>query len=235
MSGTVWSIVLIFNELRYPPWNLSEISTQSIFQPSFKNKWWWTNTRLTVIWRRRNVLNWIVSMAVAGGPAAIWHQDISNRHGEIGQLHIYRYAILFQSCPVVSAALRKNSNIAQCKRITESLKLCVFARALVRQLAWYRQATNHYIITWTNIDDASWPHIASLGPNKLTICGLVTPCSDIGLGKSCLTAPSHYLNQCWPHKIPQPLAITYLRFCSTPGANGSNTHESWIYIIKPCV
>ena len=99
--------------------------------------------------------------------------------------------------------------------------------ALVRQMAWYRQATSHYLITWTNVDDASWHHIASLGLNRLTNCGLVTPCNDIDLGKSCLTAPSHYLNQCWP-KIPQPLANTNLLFCSTPGANGLNTHESWI-------
>ena len=28
--------------------------------------------------------------------------------------------------------------------------------ALVPQMAWYRQATNHYLITWTNVDDASW-------------------------------------------------------------------------------
>ena len=62
---------------------------------------------MTVIWRRRNVLNWIVSTAVADGPTPIWHQDILNRHGEIGQLHIYRYANLFQSCPVASGALRK--------------------------------------------------------------------------------------------------------------------------------
>ena len=27
--------------------------------------------------------------------------------------------------------------------------------ALVRQMAWYRQATNHDLITWTNVDDAS--------------------------------------------------------------------------------
>ena len=96
--------------------------------------------------------------------------------------------------------------------------------ALVRQMAWYRQATNHYLITWTNVDDASWRHIASLGLNRLTNCGSVTLCNDIGLDKSCLTAPSHYLNQCWPQKIHQPLAITYLRFCSTPWANGLNTH-----------
>ena len=100
--------------------------------------------------------------------------------------------------------------------------------ALVRQMAWYRQATNHYLITWTNVDDASWHHIASLGLNRLTNCGLVTPFNDIDLGKSYLTAPSHYLNQCWPQKIPQSLANTNLLFCSTPGANGLNTHESWI-------
>ena len=40
--------------------------------------------------------------------------------------------------------------------------------ALVRQMAWYRQATNHYLITWTSVDDASWRHIASLGLNRLT-------------------------------------------------------------------
>ena len=37
----------------------------------------------------------------------------------------------------------------------------------------------------------------------LTLCGLVTPYGDIDLGQHwprmacCLTAPSHYLNQCW--------------------------------------
>ena len=70
--------------------------------------------------------------------------------------------------------------------------------ALVRQMAWYRQATNHYLITWTNVDDATWRHIASLGLKRLTNRGSVTPCDDIGLGQSCLTAPSHFLNQCWP-------------------------------------
>ena len=31
----------------------------------------------------------------------------------------------------------------------------------------------------------------------LTNCGLVTPYGNEGLGQHCLTAPSHYLNQCW--------------------------------------
>ena len=66
---------------------------------------------MAVIWRRRNVLNWIVSMVVAGGPTPIWHQDILKCHGEIGQLYIYRYAILFLSWPVVSAALRKTATL----------------------------------------------------------------------------------------------------------------------------
>ena len=59
---------------------------------------------MTVIWRRRNVLN---SMVVAGGLTPIWCQDILTRRGEIGQLHIYRHAFFFQNCPVVSATLRK--------------------------------------------------------------------------------------------------------------------------------
>ena len=69
---------------------------------------------------------------------------------------------------------------------------------LVRQMTWYRQETNRYLITWTNVDDASWRYIASLGLNRLANRGSVTPCDDIGLGQSCLTAPSHYLNLCWP-------------------------------------
>ena len=39
----------------------------------------------------------------------------------------------------------------------------------------------------------------------ITQCGLLTPYGDIGQGSAlcqvmgfCLTAPSHYLNQCWP-------------------------------------
>ena len=50
-------------------------------------------------------------MVVAGGPTPIRHQDILKRYGEIGQLYIYRYAILFQSCPVVSAALWKTATL----------------------------------------------------------------------------------------------------------------------------
>ena len=49
---------------------------------------------MTVIWRRRNVLN-SPSMVVAGGLTPIWCQDILNRRGEIGQLHIYRHAFFF--------------------------------------------------------------------------------------------------------------------------------------------
>ena len=72
---------------------------------------------MAVIWRRRNVLNWIVSMVVAGGPTPIWHQDILKRHGEIGQLYIHRYAILFQSWPVVSAALRKTATLLNAREL----------------------------------------------------------------------------------------------------------------------
>ena len=72
---------------------------------------------MAVIWRRRNVLNWIVSMVVAGGPTPIWHQDILKRHGEIGQLYIYRYATLFQSCPVVSAALQKTATLFSAREL----------------------------------------------------------------------------------------------------------------------
>ena len=56
-------------------------------------------------------------MVVAGDPTPIWHQDILKRHGEIGQLYIYRYAILFQSCPVVSAALRKTATLLNAREL----------------------------------------------------------------------------------------------------------------------
>ena len=90
-------------------------SEQTLDWPVFRDA-------MAVIWRRRNVLNWIVSMVVAGGPTPIWHQDILKRHGEIGQLYIYRYAILLSSG---ISCFAKDSNVAQCKRITESVKLCV--------------------------------------------------------------------------------------------------------------
>ena len=72
---------------------------------------------MAVIWRRRNALNWIVSMVVAGGPTPNWHQGILKRHGEIGQLYIYRYAILFQSCPVISAAMRKTATLLDAREL----------------------------------------------------------------------------------------------------------------------
>ena len=53
------------------------------------------------------VMYWIVIMVVAGGLTLIRRQDILNRHSEIGQWHIYRHAFFSQSCPVVSATLRK--------------------------------------------------------------------------------------------------------------------------------
>ena len=113
-------------------------------------------------------------------------------------------------------------------------------------MAWYRQATNRYLITWTNVDDASWRYIASLGRNRLANRGSVTPCDDIGLGPnlvwrhqattwtnvdlSVLSARSSDIHVGQFHKkIPQPQAIIYLSFCSTPWANGLNENESWIY------
>ena len=83
---------------------------------------------MAVIWRRRNVLNLIVSMVVAGDPTPIWHQDILKRHGEIGQLYIYRYAILFQSCPVVSAALQRQQRCSMQENYGICETMC-FARA----------------------------------------------------------------------------------------------------------
>ena len=41
------------------------------------------------------VMYWIVGMVVVGGLTPIWCQDILNRRGEIGQLHIYRHASFF--------------------------------------------------------------------------------------------------------------------------------------------
>ena len=45
------------------------------------------------------VMYWIVSMVVAGGLTPIWCQDILNRRGEIGQLHIYRHAFFIKIVP----------------------------------------------------------------------------------------------------------------------------------------
>ena len=50
-----------------------------------------------------------------------------------------------------------------------------------------------------------WHCVTSrIAPVGLILCGLVTPYGDINLGQHwaqvmacCLTAPSHYLNQCW--------------------------------------
>ena len=51
------------------------------------------------------VMYWIVSMVVAGALTPIWCQDILNRRGEIGQLHIYRQ--YWSKLSAVSATLRK--------------------------------------------------------------------------------------------------------------------------------
>ena len=97
-------------------------SEQTLDWPVFRDA-------MAVIWRRRNVLNWIVSMVVAGGPTPIWHQDILKRHGEIGQLYIYRYATLFQSCPVVSAALQKTATLFSAREL-RNLRNYVFCKGV---------------------------------------------------------------------------------------------------------
>ena len=60
------------------------------------------------------VMYWIVSMVVAGGLTTIWCQDILNRRGEIGHLHIYRHAI--KIVPWYQL-LCGSGNVTQCKRL----------------------------------------------------------------------------------------------------------------------
>ena len=58
----------------------------------------------------------------------------------------------------------------------------------------------HQTITWIIGDKYFWCYLASLGHNELTHCGLWRHRSGSTLVQvmaCCLTAPSHYLNQCW--------------------------------------
>ena len=75
--------------------------------------------------------------------------------------------------------------------------------SLMRSRHWFRWclgATRHQAITWTNVDQLLWHQVAfpinSLRPSddiwwhrSLSTSAQVMAC--------CLTAPSHYLNQCW--------------------------------------
>ena len=56
-----------------------------------------------------------------------------------------------------------------------------------------------------------WPH------ELFTYCGLVKPCGHIDGGQHwvmacCLTAPSHYLNQCWFYLQMCPVVFTWEKF-----------------------
>ena len=63
------------------------------------------------------VMYWIVSMVVAGGLTPIWCQDILNRHGEVGQLHIYCHASFFIKIVPWYQLLCGSGDVTQCKRL----------------------------------------------------------------------------------------------------------------------
>ena len=56
-------------------------------------------------------------MVVAGGLTLIRHQDILNRHSEIGRLHIYRHAIFFRKVVPWCQLLCGSGKVIQCKRL----------------------------------------------------------------------------------------------------------------------
>ena len=127
---------------------------------------------MAVIWRRRNVLNWIVSMVVAGGPTPIWHQDILKRYGEIGQLYIYRYAIFFSKLSSGISCFAKDSNVVQCKIITESVKLCVLQGRKLTIVtdhldnAWFSAIATTSLSIENKNTSPNWCH----GCNVVTFC-----------------------------------------------------------------
>ena len=69
---------------------------------------------------------------------------------------------------------------------------------LVEGMAWCQ--TSDKLSPEPHAVAAQWMMHVSPVCNKLTLCGLVMLYGDIELGQVmawCLTAPSHYLNQCW--------------------------------------
>ena len=59
-------------------------------------------------------------------------------------------------------------------------------------------------ITWNDVNQDWWCHMVSLGHTELKLIVAYNGDNDLDLGSAltpvlacCLTAPSHYLNQCW--------------------------------------
>ena len=79
---------------------------------------------------------------------------------------------------------------------------------LVQVMAWCRQATSHYLsqcwprsLSPYGVTRPQWVkwQIWTLGHPFLSHCSLVMPWAiSIHVMACCLTAPSHYMNQCWP-------------------------------------
>ena len=120
-------------------------------------------------WRSFDVaaMYWLASMVVAG---AVYSRLMLFLWSVI---ECYQYSLWhYINLNLVPVSLKGTFVFWICIVITDDKS------ALVRQMAWYRQATNHYLITWTNVDNDSWRHIASLSLNRLTNCGSVTPWDD---------------------------------------------------------
>ena len=82
---------------------------------------------------------------------------------------------------------------------------CHWTLVMISQ-RWFRKwlgADRHQAITRANVDWDQCCHMVSLGPNELTHCDLMTVWGYRFLSTltqvmaCCLTATSHYLNQCW--------------------------------------
>ena len=110
-------------------------------------------------------MHWVVSMMIAGGLTPIW----GNHHDEISQLRIYHQSIILQWYQLLCRKQQRSSHFIEGNICI--LDTCIVITyensALVQQMAWCPQATNHYLITWSKVYDGPWVHIASLGFNKL--------------------------------------------------------------------
>ena len=99
-------------------------------------------------------------------------QDILKRYGEIGQLYIYRYAIFFSKLSSGISCFAKDSNVVQCKIITESVKLCVLQGRKLTIVtdhldnAWFSAIATTSLSIEKKNTSPNWCH----GCNVVTFC-----------------------------------------------------------------
>ena len=158
-------------------------------------------------------------MVVAGGLTPIWHQDILNRHGEIGQLFIVMH-FFFRKIVPWCQILCRTGKITQCNR----LHFCFFCDCMG---VLFVMTVMQSIPVWCYFCERhrmSPVQVVTLYQCKPSCCfiegtfvfWICIAITSVGTGSANVLVPSgpnkplpHYLNQCWrrfatPYCVARP-------------------------------